>query len=55
MLIAAVFQAERLIGDFCLDDGLPDPLLQRLARRKLLFDDSGLTAVLHEWGEDCAG
>ena len=26
-----------------------------LARRKLLFDDSGLPAVLHEWGEHCTG
>ena len=24
-------------------------------RRKLLFDDGGLTAVLHEWGEHCTG
>ena len=44
MLIAAVFQAERLIGDLCLDYGLPHPLFQRLARRKLLFDDSGTQA-----------
>lgn len=55
MLIPAVFQAKCLIGDLCLDYGLPHPLFQRFTRRKLLFDDGGLTAVLHEWGENCTG